>query len=151
CPAHDDRRPSLSIRDSNSGLVLVRCHAGCEQDHVIAALRSRGLWPDRRSRLVRRRAPRNVERQPDRDEGEPSQEALAIWQSAAPAGGTVVEAYLRSRGLHLAPSPMLRFHAGLKHRSGGRWPAMVAQVTRGSDGTPLAIHRTLLAVNGAGK
>jgi hypothetical protein len=150
CPAHDDRKPSLSLRDSSSGLVLVRCHAGCEQEPVIAALRSRGLWTDR-PRFVRRRTPRNVERQPDRDEAEPSQEALAIWQSATPAGGTVVETYLRSRGLHLATPPTLRFRAGLKHRSGGRWPAMVALVTRGSDGTPLAIHRTFLAVNGAGK
>ena len=46
---------------------------------------------------------------------------------------------------------MLRFHAGLKHPSGGRWPAMVALVTRGSDGTPLAIHRTFLAREGGGK
>ena len=46
---------------------------------------------------------------------------------------------------------MLRFHGGLKHPSGGRWPAMVALVTRGSDGTPLAIHRTFLARDGGGK
>ena len=30
CPAHDDRDPSLSIRDAG-GKVLVRCHAGCDQ------------------------------------------------------------------------------------------------------------------------
>jgi putative DNA primase/helicase len=36
CPAHDDQNPSLSIRDVD-GKVLVRCHAGCEQAHVIAA------------------------------------------------------------------------------------------------------------------
>jgi putative DNA primase/helicase len=46
---------------------------------------------------------------------------------------------------------MLRFHSGLKHRSGGGWPAMVALVTRGSDGTPLAIHRTFLARDGGAK
>ena len=46
---------------------------------------------------------------------------------------------------------MLRFHAGLKHPSGGVWPAMVALVTKGADGTPLAIHRTYLANDGAGK
>ena len=32
--------------------VLVRCHAGCEQEHVIEALRSRGLWTDRRPRSL---------------------------------------------------------------------------------------------------
>ena len=44
CPAHDDRKPSLSITDSENGNVLVYCHAGCEQHRVIAALRLRGLW-----------------------------------------------------------------------------------------------------------
>ena len=28
CPAHDDRAPSLSIRDADDGKVLVHCHAG---------------------------------------------------------------------------------------------------------------------------
>ena len=41
CPAHDDRTPSLSIRDANDGKVLVRCHAGCDQKAIIAALRAR--------------------------------------------------------------------------------------------------------------
>ena len=40
CPAHDDREPSLSIRQSDNGKVLVRCHAGCNQEQVIAALRA---------------------------------------------------------------------------------------------------------------
>ena len=44
CPAHEDREPSLSIREADSGKVLVCCHAGCEQERVIATLRSRGLW-----------------------------------------------------------------------------------------------------------
>ncbi len=46
CPAHDDSTPSLSVRDSG-GRVLVHCHTGCSQDDLIAALRSRGLWPER--------------------------------------------------------------------------------------------------------
>ena len=43
CPAHDDETPSLSILSADDGKVLVRCHAGCDQKQVIAALRSRGL------------------------------------------------------------------------------------------------------------
>lgn len=46
CPAHDDRSPSLSLREAE-GKVLVHCHAGCSQADVIEALRSRGLWPDK--------------------------------------------------------------------------------------------------------
>ena len=27
CPAHDDRRPSLSVSEGDDGRALVRCHA----------------------------------------------------------------------------------------------------------------------------
>jgi putative DNA primase/helicase len=43
CPAHDDKNPSLSIRDAG-GKVLLRCHAGCTQRDVIDALKTRGVW-----------------------------------------------------------------------------------------------------------
>jgi hypothetical protein len=51
CPAHDDRKPSLSINEDD-GRLLVRCHAGCEQADVIAALRDRGLWREQAVRTV---------------------------------------------------------------------------------------------------
>jgi hypothetical protein len=151
CPAHDDRMPSLSIADTQDGKVLVRCHAGCEQKHVIAALRGRGLWGEScrcSSPWTPRRTP--VEREPDRDATGRTAMALAIWQSATLTAGTPVAAYLASRGIRLAPKA-LRFHPGLKHPAGGFWPAMVALVTNGIDGTPLAIHRTFLASDGGKK
>jgi putative DNA primase/helicase len=37
CPAHDDKNPSLSVRNADGGKVLARHHAGCDQDRVIAA------------------------------------------------------------------------------------------------------------------
>jgi putative DNA primase/helicase len=152
CPAHDDRTPSLSIRDAEENKVLVRCHAGCDQERVIAALRGRGLWAENGPRSLSRVARRtHVEHKPDQDNARRSEIAIAIWQSAKPAQGTPVETYLASRGIYLAPPDALRFHAGLKHPSGGIWAAMVALVTNGADGTPLAIHRTFLARNGGGK
>ena len=42
CPAHEDRTPSLSIREGITG-PLVHCHAGCGQGDVIDALRQRPL------------------------------------------------------------------------------------------------------------
>ena len=48
CPAHADKNPSLSIDESRDGKVLLHCHAGCEQEDVIDALRTRGLWPEHR-------------------------------------------------------------------------------------------------------
>jgi len=151
CPAHDDRTPSLSLRDSGDGKVLVRCHAGCEQERVIAALRGRGLWGEGRSRAgtwTQGRKP--VDREPDND-AKRTERALAIWQLSKRSPETPVAAYLASRGLHLPPSDALRFHPLLKHPSGDSWPAMIALVTRGSDDAPLAIHRTFLARDGAGK
>lgn len=44
CPAHDDKEPSLSLRDAD-GHLLVHCHAGCDQRAVVGALKSLGLWP----------------------------------------------------------------------------------------------------------
>ena len=151
CPAHDDRTPSLSLRDSSSGVVLVCCHAGCEQERVIEVLRSRGLWTNRRPRRLARRVTAPDQRKSDQDEAKRIEAALEIWRSATPARGTLVETYLLSRGLYLPALAILRFYSGLKHPSGSRWPAMVSLVTRGSDGTPVAIHRTFIALDGAAK
>jgi len=51
CPAHRDRRASLSIAQKGEK-ILVKCHTGCSQDQIIAALRDRGLWPEARPRGV---------------------------------------------------------------------------------------------------
>lgn len=152
CPAHDDREPSLAICDADEGKVLVRCHAGCEQERVIKTLRSLGLWTDNGPRSCSRSNSSSVAgRVPDPDDTKRREVALAIWQSAMPADGSLVETYLAARGLRLPPPTTLRFHTGLKHPSGGIWPAMVGLVSRGFDDTPLAIHRTFLARDGSGK
>lgn len=38
CPAHDDQSPSLSISESESGMILYNCFAGCSYAEVIKAL-----------------------------------------------------------------------------------------------------------------
>jgi hypothetical protein len=55
CPAHEDRDPSCSITEV-AGKVLVHCHAGCQQEDVVAALRERGLWPEPQIRADARRS-----------------------------------------------------------------------------------------------
>lgn len=45
CPAHDDRVPSLHIKESTGGKLLVHCHANCLQEAVLAELKARDLWP----------------------------------------------------------------------------------------------------------
>jgi 5S rRNA maturation endonuclease (ribonuclease M5) len=44
CPAHDDRQASLSMKEGRDGKVILKCHADCRTEDVIAAL---GLgWAD---------------------------------------------------------------------------------------------------------
>jgi hypothetical protein len=100
CPAHHDQTPSLSICDADDGKVLIRCYAGCDQNQVIASLRSRGLWtengPRRFNRLASRSVPKNTG--PDRDDTKRTEAALAIWQATMSADGTLVETYLARDG-----------------------------------------------------
>ena len=37
CPAHDDRKPSLSIREGDRG-ILIRCWTGCSLESICSAL-----------------------------------------------------------------------------------------------------------------
>lgn len=47
CCGHTDvHQPSLSVSERD-GRVLVHCHAGCAQEHLIEALRERDLWTTR--------------------------------------------------------------------------------------------------------
>src|SRR4051794_7304301 len=114
CLVHEDRSPSLSISAGNDGKVLVRCHAGCDQRDLIAALLERGLWQTTvRASGIARKPRRLIAEQPDAEALRRSAAALAIWQASHAAEGTPVAAYLRSRGLDFPVLPALRFHAGL--------------------------------------
>ncbi|MFO0877408.1 MAG: DUF3987 domain-containing protein [Gemmataceae bacterium] len=47
CPAHEDRKPSLSVSQGDDGTVLIKCHAGCTTEAILAAigLEMRDLFP----------------------------------------------------------------------------------------------------------
>lgn len=49
CPAHDDKRPSLSIREGDTGATLAYCWAGCSIAEIAAAvgLELSDLFPPR--------------------------------------------------------------------------------------------------------
>jgi hypothetical protein len=153
CPAHDDREPSLAIADARNGKVLVRCHAGCDQQDVIAALRARGVWDasEQRSTRFSCKPNRKPPLEANSDATSRSEAAHAIWQRSQLAEGTPAANYLRSRGLTIPVPTLIRFHAGLKHPSGDVWPTMVALVAHGVDGKPIGFHRTFLARDGSAK
>ena len=38
CPCHGDREPSLSLNEGADGRALIKCHAGCSTDDLLAAI-----------------------------------------------------------------------------------------------------------------
>lgn len=63
CPAHDDGRPSLSLREASDGTLLVHCFAGCGAGEVMeaAGLTLADLFPDRLpDRQPQRRGQRRI-------------------------------------------------------------------------------------------
>jgi putative DNA primase/helicase len=114
CPAHDDDNPSLSVSDGPNGKVLVHCHAGCSQEAVIAALKSRGLWEhsmNTRARPYRERQEKNTAM----DEYDDFRKVVTILRAAAGAFGKPFSewpganerarptAYLQGRGITFVP------------------------------------------------
>ena len=58
CPAHEDRSPSLSIRNTDDGKILFHCFRGCAPDDILAALGLtwKDLYPEDRWREAEARA-----------------------------------------------------------------------------------------------
>jgi putative DNA primase/helicase len=140
CPAHEDRRPSLSIRDGDEA-PLLKCHAGCNSAAVVDALRWRGLWP----------VPAEFSGRPENRRCDNSAWALAIWRAARPIAGTLAEQYLRGRGITIPLPPSLRYHRSLRHKATGlQLPALVAGIS-GPDRYIAAVQRTFLRADGGGK
>jgi putative DNA primase/helicase len=140
CPAHSDKRPSLSIRDGDKAPLLI-CHARCTSTAVVDALRRRGIWP-MPAELSGRREGRRADT---------SAWALEIWRAARPITGTIGELYLRNRGITIELSPSLRYHRALKHKPTGLvLPTLVAGIA-GADRHVIAIQRTFLKADGSGK
>lgn len=147
CPAHDDKTPSLSLRDEG-GRVLWKCHTGCTQDAVRQALKRQGLlepydytWSP----------PANRQQQQTLEDASKAELIRKLLAACEPAANSIVEKYLNSRGINFVPKQLLS-HPNLWHSSGGSYPAMVARVlnpmTRQYIG---GIHRTWLASDGQGK
>jgi putative DNA primase/helicase len=156
CPAHDERTPSLAIRDGATG-VLVHCFAGCSQCAVIDALAWRGLWerpqPPLRA-IPRPTAPRPFAR-PD-DEAVRIEAARRIWRASHDPRATLAEKYLNGRGLALEENlcgRVLRFHPHCPFGPGGSAvPALIAAFRplrdTDDDKPPQAIHRIGLTSDG---
>jgi putative DNA primase/helicase len=132
-----DRNPSLSVTNG-ARTLLFKCFAGCNVLDVLDALRRRGLLEDRRAE---RRDGQPAPIVPVVHDPDPA--ALQIWLAAAPATGSVVEDYLRHRGITLPLPPTLRCGSQL-HLDCSPMPMMVAAAQR-ADGKVVAVQITLLS------
>lgn len=167
CPAHDDRTPSLSIRQGTGGPIW-HCHAGCDQLDVRDALRDRGLWPEkpdreevdeqaRRARQERaRRAAADLLDDEARTRAKATSDLLRarkiLVESFAPTPETTVGKYLISREI-LPPWPAcIRQHPHLAYYADGKpigeWPAMVCPIRDVLTDEVVGVHRTYLAEGG---
>lgn len=136
CPAHHDSNPSLSVRSAD-GKVLLHCHAGCRQEAVVEALKSRGLWQDK---VASRTLPT---RDHAYDERQPYRRGMAILRAAVEHDEGPPTAYLSSRGLDPVPSNAMTLPASQMRRlCGFGYPAMVLPII-GKDGLQGA-HVTFL-------
>jgi putative DNA primase/helicase len=136
CPAHDDRRPSLSVRLGRTRLLL-HCFAGCAASDVLRAIRSAGL-------IESRSAPREENGLPARARAGSAGTAARLWNGGRAIAGTPAERYLASRAIATV-TPELRYHPRMPHgpRPSTRFrPALVAAV-RDASGL-VAVHRTFI-------
>lgn len=156
CPSHDDRSPSLSLRDQGSR-VLVHCHAGCPQAAVLEVLEARGLWAGLAEPGDVRPLARPSPARRDTDEGDRIASALQPWAESEDPRGTLAERYLESRELALEDlaGRVLRFHRACrfgKDEAGAAIfrPCLVALFRDIRDDRPKGIHRIVLAPDGRG-
>lgn len=94
CPAHNDCKPSLSLRQGKNG-ILVHCFAGCDAEDIL--------------REIARVKPLRGTPMPDFKEQRSSGNALRLWEEGRAVSGTLAEHYLNRR--NLAPTlPDIRYH-----------------------------------------
>lgn len=102
CPGHEDRGPSLSVREED-GKILVHCFAGCTTRDVVDALglELRDLFTDdgERDRAPWAKPSRPAPK-PERYEGPWSATVRRVWNDCVPVGDDPeVRAFLDARGI----------------------------------------------------
>ena len=162
CPACG--RSNLVISAGGWVPVLVKCGGGgCDYKAVFRELFERGLiesdddHDDRRDR--RRNHDHEIEERHRCQEIARLQRGIerarGLYRRSIPAPGTIVEVYLRSRGIILPIPPVLRFLRHCPHRRDPKYdrdyyPAMLVPVVD-VDGHQIGLHKTFLTPDGSGK
>ena len=150
CASHEDRSPSMIIFDGHTGVVQVRCMAGCEPADIIAVLKSRGLWHSEKLEQIstnsddRRKV---VSRETLSDQREQKMRVLArcVFDEAQPLNGTLAQRYFDSRDLWCVARdiPDIRFHPNCP-RAAGAQPAIVIAMRSIASHAVTAVQRIFL-------
>lgn len=151
CPWHRDSSPSFSIYGSERKWI---CFAGCGGGDVLDFVqRAYGVDLRGAAELLGAGDLRTTYIEPlpaAEDKSLRIAEAGELWNNAAPAIGSPVQAYLHHRGICLPMPDALRFTELRYGRSGPKHPVMLAAVTL-RDGSLCGVQRTYLKPDGRGK
>lgn len=150
CPFHADRTPSFTIYADDSRFMCFGC--GAEGDVLDFVMRLHGVRLVKALEMLDGQlpSPPNPVAHAATDETyDRTAEALAIWDSARPAQGTVAEAYLQSRGITVPLPDTIRF-AELPLGRRSPMPTLVAAVVDAC-GQVCGIQRTFLCADPVGK
>jgi putative DNA primase/helicase len=156
CPFHDEKTPSFYVYDDH-----FHCFGcGAHGDAIDFLMRTRNVSLPEAARLLlgqdgRTTAPRpapvkEAPRPPDGDLAQRIALAKRIWAQAVDPRGSIVEAYLATRGLKLPRGAPIRFHPRCPF-GGSVVPAMIAGLSDPGTGKAIGIHRTALRPDGSGK
>ena len=151
CPLHDDNDPSLSVSNGRKVFVVMKCHAGCSQEDLIAWAKAKGLWPTPDKGKDKMKTDWKSERQRQREAEEEDaarfHRAFRILRMAAQENKSP-DVYLNSRGINVVPENAMLMSAKAAGRFGlSRFPTMVFPVVKdgklaGAQVTPLSRDMT---------
>ncbi len=153
CPAHNDKTPSLSIKQKdNSRDVILHCFAGCDFLDILRSLSAYSPLPftsDFQNRTIKRPTIDHATKEADERN---AFYARQIVQASRPLDAVEpVLRYLKNRGIESVNSSALRAHRNLKYSPGGSYyPALIASVSD-MRGNLLGVHRTYVSYDGLSK
>ena len=150
CPFHSERTPSFTVYDAGRRFQCFGCGAGGDVFDFVRALHGVGLREAGELLGGGELPVVALPPMPADDGADRTAEALAIWEVARAARGTLAEKYLRGRGLHLPLPDSLRFSVLRYGKSGAEHPVLIALVVDVA-GEPIGVQRTYLAPDGSGK
>jgi DNA primase len=152
CPFHRDRTPSFTVVDAKGFFHCFGC--GAHGDAIAFLRRMENIsFPDAVSRVAESSSSTVSQRAKEKTGRRSSASRWweKVWSESKPGTGTLVDSYLRCRGITIDSPPTVRFVPRLRHApSGLEFPAMVAAF-QDLSGSITGIHRTYLSPDGCGK